>query len=130
MEMVAADASKKGLNIAYTIDEVLLRRAVLGDAIRIRQVGLVAHALTPLLSLWFGKLLRGALLISAHWDMIWSAGSQGSTLCQFSKLYKVMQSFGQISPVFLPWPAIPDHCGESWKSDLLMSLDWHAYERL
>ena len=38
VEMVAADASKKGLNIAYTIDEVLLRRAVLGDAIRIRQV--------------------------------------------------------------------------------------------
>lgn len=38
VEMIAADASKKGLNIAYTIDEVLLRRAVLGDAIRIRQV--------------------------------------------------------------------------------------------
>ena len=36
--MVAADASKKGLNIAYTMDEVLLKRAVLGDAIRIRQV--------------------------------------------------------------------------------------------
>ena len=38
VEMVAADASKKGLNIAYTMDEVLLKRAVLGDAIRIRQV--------------------------------------------------------------------------------------------
>lgn len=44
MEMVAADASKKGLNIAYTIDEVLLRRAVLGDAIRIRQVEPMIHA--------------------------------------------------------------------------------------
>ena len=39
VEMVAADASKKGLNIAYTMDAVLLKRAVLGDAIRIRQVG-------------------------------------------------------------------------------------------
>ena len=38
VEMVAADATKKGLNIAYTMDEVLLKRAVLGDAIRIRQV--------------------------------------------------------------------------------------------
>ena len=56
--MVAADASKKGLNIAYTIDEVLLRRAVLGDAIRIRQVDLTvhAHALMPLIYLQFGKL--------------------------------------------------------------------------
>lgn len=38
VEMVAADASKKGINIAYTMDDVLLKRAVLGDAIRIRQV--------------------------------------------------------------------------------------------
>ncbi len=65
MEMVAADASKKGLNIAYTIDEVLLRRAVLGDAIRIRQVELMihAHALMPLISLQLGKL---QLLSSLH----------------------------------------------------------------
>lgn len=52
VEMVAADASKKGLNIAYTVDEVLLKRAVLGDAIRIRQVHirLDACALAPPIS--------------------------------------------------------------------------------
>ena len=44
VEMVAADANKKGLNIAYTMDEMLLRRAVLGDAIRIRQVGAESQA--------------------------------------------------------------------------------------
>ena len=48
MEMVAADANKKGLNIAYTMDEMLLRRAVLGDAIRIRQVGAESQALSAL----------------------------------------------------------------------------------
>lgn len=48
VEMVAADANKKGLNIAYTMDEMLLRRAVLGDAIRIRQVGAESQALSAL----------------------------------------------------------------------------------
>ncbi|CAL8464108.1 g3643 [Coccomyxa elongata] len=38
VEMVAADATKKGLDLAYTMDDALLRRTVLGDAIRIRQV--------------------------------------------------------------------------------------------
>ncbi|KAK9819724.1 hypothetical protein WJX72_001676 [[Myrmecia] bisecta] len=38
VEMVAADAVKKGIEIAYSLDEQLLRRQVLGDAIRIRQV--------------------------------------------------------------------------------------------
>lgn len=39
VEMVAAEASRKGLEIAYTMDDQLLRRTLLGDAIRIRQVG-------------------------------------------------------------------------------------------
>jgi hypothetical protein len=39
VEMVAAEASRKGLDIAYTMDDDLLRRTLLGDAIRIRQVG-------------------------------------------------------------------------------------------
>nr|AML77241.1 putative LOV domain-containing protein [Coccomyxa subellipsoidea] len=38
VEMVAADATKKGLDLAYTMDDALLNRTVLGDAIRIRQV--------------------------------------------------------------------------------------------
>lgn len=38
VEMVAAEANRKGLDIAYTLDEPLARRTLLGDAIRIRQV--------------------------------------------------------------------------------------------
>ena len=37
VEMVAAEANKKGLELAYLLDEPLLSRRVLGDAIRIRQ---------------------------------------------------------------------------------------------
>ena len=43
VEMVAAEANRKGLDIAYTMDEPLARRTLLGDAIRIRQV-LPAHS--------------------------------------------------------------------------------------
>eukprot|EP00891_Asterochloris_glomerata_P001991 jgi/Astpho2/1991/gw1.00038.243.1_t len=38
IEMVAADAVRKGIEIAYSLDEPLLHRLVMGDAIRIRQV--------------------------------------------------------------------------------------------
>jgi signal transduction histidine kinase len=38
IEMVAVDAVKKGLEIAYILDPRLRNRKVLGDAIRIRQV--------------------------------------------------------------------------------------------
>ncbi|KAK9834967.1 hypothetical protein WJX81_000233 [Elliptochloris bilobata] len=38
VEMVAAEANKKGLELAYLLSEPLLTRRVLGDAIRIRQV--------------------------------------------------------------------------------------------
>ena len=37
VEMVAAEANKKGLELAYLLDEQLVSRRVLGDAIRIRQ---------------------------------------------------------------------------------------------
>lgn len=48
VEMVAADATKKGLDLAYTMDDALLRRTVLGDAIRIRQVRpAISHMLLP-----------------------------------------------------------------------------------
>lgn len=46
VEMVAADATKKGLDLAYTMDDALLRRTVLGDAIRIRQVRPVITQMT------------------------------------------------------------------------------------
>lgn len=38
IEMVAADAVKKGIEIAYALDERLTQRCIMGDAIRIRQV--------------------------------------------------------------------------------------------
>lgn len=38
VEMVAVDAVRKEIDVAYELDERLLHRAVLGDAIRIRQV--------------------------------------------------------------------------------------------
>lgn len=47
VEMVAADATKKGLDLAYTMDDALLRRTVLGDAIRIRQVLLFIRLQRP-----------------------------------------------------------------------------------
>lgn len=40
IEMVAADAVRKGIEIAYSLDEPLLHCLVMGDAIRIRQVRL------------------------------------------------------------------------------------------
>lgn len=39
IEMMAADASRKGLDVAYAIDPPLLARRLMGDSIRIRQVG-------------------------------------------------------------------------------------------
>ena len=38
VEMVAAHAVRKGIEIAYSLDDELLRRPILGDQIRIRQV--------------------------------------------------------------------------------------------
>ena len=38
VEMVAADAVKKGLEIAYWLNPALQDRKILGDGIRIRQV--------------------------------------------------------------------------------------------
>jgi hypothetical protein len=38
VEMVAADAVKKGLEIAYSLAPELQQRKILGDTIRIRQV--------------------------------------------------------------------------------------------
>lgn len=42
VEMVAADAVKKGLEIAYRLHPELQNRRILGDTIRIRQVGISA----------------------------------------------------------------------------------------
>lgn len=39
LELVAGDALRKGLEVAYTLDPRLAARPVLGDSIRIRQVG-------------------------------------------------------------------------------------------
>jgi hypothetical protein len=39
IEMVAADAARKGLDVAYRLAPPLERRRLLGDSIRIRQVG-------------------------------------------------------------------------------------------
>lgn len=52
VEMVAAEANKKGLALAYLLDEPLLSRRVLGDAIRIRQARAHApgHAGVPILA--------------------------------------------------------------------------------
>jgi signal transduction histidine kinase len=47
VEMVAAEANKKGLALAYLLDEPLLSRRVLGDAIRIRQARLPARPRAP-----------------------------------------------------------------------------------
>ena len=44
VEMVAAEANRKGLDIAYHMDEALAQRTLLGDAIRIRQVGLLLYS--------------------------------------------------------------------------------------
>eukprot|EP00884_Botryococcus_braunii_P007045 jgi/Botrbrau1/16341/Bobra.0345s0005.1 len=38
VEMVAADAVRRGIEIAYVVEDSMLRQKVLGDAIRIRQV--------------------------------------------------------------------------------------------
>ena len=37
-QMVAQDALKKNLSVAYLIDEALLSRPLLGDPVRVRQV--------------------------------------------------------------------------------------------
>lgn len=50
IEMVAADAGRKGLDVAYQLDPPLVARRLLGDSIRIRQVStaLAASAGHPL----------------------------------------------------------------------------------
>ena len=45
VEMVAAEANRKGLDLAYCMDEPLAQRTLLGDAIRIRQARAAACAL-------------------------------------------------------------------------------------
>ncbi len=61
IEMVAADATKKGLDLAYTMDDALLRRTVLGDAIRIRQV---RPAITQMIFACHSQVLRIRCLLS------------------------------------------------------------------
>jgi len=39
IEMVAANAERKGLDMAYSLPPQLVERRLLGDSIRIRQVG-------------------------------------------------------------------------------------------
>lgn len=39
LDLVAAEAAKKGLALAYLMDDQVLSRPLLGDPVRIRQVG-------------------------------------------------------------------------------------------
>ena len=65
VEMVAADATKKGLDLAYTMDDALLNRTVLGDAIRIRQVRQPQSRMT---SSCTGRICTAIIEVSARPD--------------------------------------------------------------
>ncbi len=39
IELVSGEAAKKGLALAYLIDDAALERPLLGDTVRVRQVG-------------------------------------------------------------------------------------------
>lgn len=65
VEMVAADATKKGLDLAYTMDDALLNRTVLGDAIRIRQV---RQPQSRMMSSCIGRICTAMIEVSARPD--------------------------------------------------------------